>query len=109
MLEFSYARYCLRPTRRLAKVLVSNLIDFQCIFIQMIILKYWNPNYQIGLADWRVVYQFPQAELMIKEMHQGRLYYRLSGSTRRISYNQLKRGLKKKQIIIEEEPNLLPF
>ena len=75
----------------------------------MILLKYWNPRYQIGLADWRQVYQFPQQKLMIKEMHQGRLYYRLRGSSRRISFNQLKKGLQKKQIIIREEFYLLPF
>jgi hypothetical protein len=75
----------------------------------MIILKYWNPTYQIGMADWKMVYQFPEAELLIKEMHQGRLYYRLKGSSRRISYSQLKKGLQRKQIIIEEELNLLPF
>ena len=75
----------------------------------MIILKYWNPNYQIGLANWKQVYHFPEAELMIKEMHQGRLYYRLKGSSHRISYSQLKKGLQKKEIIIKEELNLLPF
>lgn len=75
----------------------------------MIIMKYWNPHYKIGLADWRRVYQFPQQELMIKEMHQGRLYYRLRGSSRRISFNQLKKGLQKKQIIIREELYQPPF
>lgn len=75
----------------------------------MIVLKYWNAIYKIGLADWKQVYSFPEKELMIKEVHQGRLYYRRKGSFRRISYNQLKRGLQKKQIIIQEELNLLPF
>lgn len=75
----------------------------------MTILKYWNPNYQIALADWKQVYQFPEKELMIKEIHQGQLYYRLRGSARRISYRQLRKGLQKKQIIIYEELNLLPF
>ena len=37
----------------------------------MITLKYWNPDYKIGLTDWKTVYYFPQKELMIKEMHQG--------------------------------------
>jgi hypothetical protein len=75
----------------------------------MMVLKYWNPNHQIGLADWKQVYQFPQKELMIKEIHQGQLYYRLRGSAGRISYRQLKKGLQKKKITIEEELNLLPF
>jgi len=75
----------------------------------MIILKYRNPGYQIGLANWRQVYQFPQEELLIKEIHQGNLYYRVRGSSRRISYNQLKKGLQKKLVIISEESRLLPF
>ena len=75
----------------------------------MIVLKYWNPALQIGLADWKRVYQFPKKELMIKEIHQGQLHYRLPGSSRRISYKQLKKGLQKKQIIIQEELSLLPF
>ena len=75
----------------------------------MITLKYWNPDYKIGLADWKTVYHFSEKELMIKEVHQGRLYYRLKGSSHRISYLQLKKGLQKKQIIIQEELNLLPF
>lgn len=75
----------------------------------MIILKYWNETLQIGIADWKTVYQFPQKELMIKEIHQGNLYYRCSGSNHRISYRQLKKGLQKREIIIHEELYLLPF
>ena len=72
----------------------------------MIILKYWNAQLQIGLADWKNVYQFPQQQILQKEIHQGRLCYRLKGSSKRISYHQLKKGLIKKEIIIKEE---LPF
>ena len=72
----------------------------------MIILKYWNAQLQIGLDDWKNVYQFPQQQLMQTEIHQGKLSYRLKGSTKRISYHQLKRGLIKKQSIINEN---LPF
>jgi len=78
----------------------------------MITLKYWNPHYQIALADpiaigWQNVYQFPLQEKMLTEVYRGALYYRLRGSTHRISYWQLKKGLQKKQILIKEE--LLPF
>ena len=71
----------------------------------MVILKYWNEQLQIGLADWKNVYQFPQ-QILHKEIHQGTLCYRLKGSSKRISYHQLKKGLIKKEIIIKEE---LPF
>ncbi len=70
-------------------------------------LKYWNAQLKIGLADFKNVYQFPQQEKLIVEVHQGRLYYRMRGSSKRVSYVQIKKGLQKKQIILKEEP--LPF
>lgn len=73
----------------------------------MPILKYWNAQLKIGLADLKNVYQFPQQEKMFAEVHQGRLYYRLKGSSKRISYARIKKDLQKKQIILNEEP--LPF
>ncbi|MEJ8817305.1 hypothetical protein [Lacibacter sp. H407] len=73
----------------------------------MIILKYWNAQLQIGMQDWRTVYQFPQQEKMFVEIHQNKLYYRNRGQSKRISYQQLKKGLIKKEIILNEEP--LPF
>ena len=75
----------------------------------MIILKYWNEKLQIGLADWKQVYKFPEQDLMNKEIHQDSLYYRQPGTALRISYKKLKKGLQKKKIIIYEELNLLPF
>ena len=73
----------------------------------MIKLKYWNPFYQIALADWQHVYQFPAKEKMQQEVYRGSLYYRLRGSSRRISYKQLKMGLQRKDMGIINE--LLPF
>lgn len=75
----------------------------------MIVLKYWNEAHQIGMANWKTVYQFAQKELMKKEIHQGNLYYRCSGCNHRISYRQLKKGLQKKEILIYEELHLLPY
>ncbi len=72
----------------------------------MITLKYWNVQLQIGLIDWKNVYQLPQQQLMQVGIHQGILCYRLKGSTKRISYQQLKKGLIKKQVIIKND---LPF
>jgi uncharacterized lipoprotein YajG len=73
----------------------------------MIILKYWNPQLQIALANWRTVHQFPGQQLMIAEVHQGKLHYRLKGSSKRVSYARIKKGLQKKEIRIKEE--LMPF
>jgi hypothetical protein len=50
----------------------------------MIILKYYNEELQIGMAGWKTVYQFPQAEKMLIEFHQGNLYYRCRGNAGRI-------------------------
>jgi len=73
------------------------------------LLKYWNENLQIGLADWKNVYQFPQKQLMEKEIHQGNLYYRCKGSNKRVSYKQIKTGLIEKQIFLSEEIFIMPF
>ena len=51
--------------------------------------------------------EFPQAEKLIIEFHQGNLYYRCRGSAGRISYRQIRQGLEKKEIRLQEEP--LPF
>ena len=75
----------------------------------MIELKYWNETLQIGMADWKTVYKFPQKELMVHEQHQGNLYYRCKGSDKRISYKQLKKRLQKKQHFITQEIFVLPF
>jgi hypothetical protein len=73
----------------------------------MTILKYWNQKYQVALADWQKVYQFPQKEKMICEVYRGALYYRVKGSSRRISYQQLKNGLQRKHMGVIND--LLPF
>lgn len=59
------------------------------------------------MADWKSVYQFPQGEKMLMEIHQSNLYYRNKGSAGRISYQQIKKGLKLKLIRLPEPP--LPF
>jgi hypothetical protein len=73
----------------------------------MIQLKYYNPVYQIALSNWQKVCQLPQGVLMYKEVYQGSLYYRCPGSSKRIRYQQLKKGLIQKTTCIEEP--LLPF
>ncbi|MBI1781961.1 MAG: hypothetical protein HYR66_11420 [Sphingobacteriales bacterium] len=68
----------------------------------MIELKYYNEKLKIGMKDWKIVYQFPNEQLMIPEVHQGQLYYRSRGSDKRISYKKIKRGLTRQVKIIEE-------
>jgi hypothetical protein len=73
----------------------------------MIQLKYYHPVYQIALSNWQNVYQLPQGVMMYKEVYQGSLYYRCPGSSKRIRYQQLKKGLIQKETFIKEE--VLPF
>ncbi len=73
----------------------------------MVILKYYNEKLQIAMNDWKTVYRFPKPEKLTPEIHQGNLYYRSRGSATRISYKQIKAGLRFKQICIAEDP--LPF
>jgi hypothetical protein len=73
----------------------------------MITFNYWNERLQIAMVNWRTVYQFPQKEKMLVELHQHKVCYRLRGTSRRISYEQLKNGLVKRSFQIEEET--MPF
>jgi hypothetical protein len=68
----------------------------------MIILKYYNEKLAIAMNDWKTVYQFPGGEQLTPEVHQGKLYYRNRGSSKRISYAQIKKGLIRKRNMIEE-------
>ncbi|NOT50976.1 MAG: hypothetical protein HOP10_06840 [Chitinophagaceae bacterium] len=76
----------------------------------IITIKYFHPQLQIGLEDPRNAWWFAAGKQPVKInalIYQGQLYYRIPVSGKRISYKQLKKGLIKKQIIIQEEP--LPF
>jgi hypothetical protein len=73
----------------------------------MIRFKYWNEQLQIAMVNWQTVYQFPQQEKMLVEVHQNKLCYRTRGSSKRISYEQLKKGLVKRCFQIQEPA--MPF
>ena len=62
------------------------------------------------MVDWRRVYLLhPHIVPLIPEVDKGRLVYRAKGSSKRISYEQIKKGLiKKSKWIIEEVPSWLP-
>ena len=68
---------------------------------QNIKLKYLNPELQIGMVSWRRVYLlYPKIIELNPEFYKGRLIYRQRGSVKRISYSQIKNGLKKKELWI---------
>ena len=72
-------------------------------------IKLFNPKLKIGLVNWRNAWLFSSEypEKLFTEVHKGKLVFRQRGSSVRISYQQIKKGLIKKEIIIKEEP--LPF
>lgn len=91
----------------MAYVLVPNIPYFQSQMEQRITLKYLNTKYQIALANWRTVYQLkPEVLLMTPEVYKGNLVYRAKGSTKRVSYAQIRNGLLKKKTVIKIH---LPF
>jgi hypothetical protein len=77
-----------------------------------ILIKYFHPGHQIGLEDVRNAWLFPADGPPVKLktiIHQGLLSYRIPVSGKRISYRSLKKGLIKKQTIIHQPLELLPF
>ena len=63
---------------------------------QEVKIKYFNQELQIGLVSWREAYLISDALIPLQvETYKGRLIYRQKGSPKRISYNRLKKGLKK--------------
>lgn len=77
--------------------------------LQEIKIKYFNEALQIGMINWREVYFLkPHVVKLNVEVDNGRLVYRATGSSKRISYKTLKKGLKKKSFsIFEEVPDWL--
>jgi hypothetical protein len=61
------------------------------------------------MVDWKQVYLLkPYVVMLNPEVDKGQLVYRAKGSTKRISYMQIKKGLvKKKQVIKEQVPDWL--
>ncbi len=76
---------------------------------QIVHIKYLNPLLNIGLVNWREVRDISSGfpEKLYTELYKGNLVFRKKGSSKRISYKQLKNGLVKKEIVIQLEA--LPF
>ncbi len=65
--------------------------------------RYYNERLKVGMVDVREVYQLePELKLLKPEVYRGKLVYRAKGSARRISYEQLKNGLIKKNFLVNE-------
>ena len=65
-------------------------------------LKYVNDRINIGMVDVKEVYcLFPEITKLQPEVFRGKLVYRAKGSSQRVSYLQLKKGLVKRRLVIE--------
>ena len=72
--------------------------------VETIQLKYINESLQIGFCDIRQLYLLqPEIKQLQAEVYKGSLVYRAKGSGKRISYKQIKKGLKKTTRRIEFE------
>jgi len=75
--------------------------------MEQIIIRFYNDKSGIGIAGWKTVYQLkPKITSLIPEVYKGKLIYRSKGSSKRYSYASIKKGLVKKQMIINIQ---LPF
>ena len=78
--------------------------NLQKLMVQKIQVTHINERLHIGVVNWKEVYLlYPEVVALLVEVDRGRLVYRLKGSSRRISYTTLKKGLVKKQRWIKVE------
>ena len=71
--------------------------------VQIIRLKYFNKLLKIGFSNWKTVYLLGNNPVRLyPEVHRGKLVYRVHGSHKRISYQQIKNGLRKQEFCIKE-------
>jgi hypothetical protein len=76
---------------------------------QIVRIQYVNEALQIGLVNWRQAWLLSTKppQQLYTEVYKGKLVFRIPGTSRRISYQRIKKGLIKRQVIIQQE--LLPF
>jgi hypothetical protein len=74
---------------------------------EVLYTRYLNRELNIALADWRNVYLLvPELKQLLPEVYRGKLVYRTLGSSKRISYDRIKKGLVKKTYKLQRS---LPF
>lgn len=70
--------------------------------MEQIVLRYWNKNLNIALADWRTVFLLNTESIrLIPEVYKGNLVYRVPKSFKRFSYTDIKKNLVRKQIVLK--------
>lgn len=77
------------------------MITFQVHLEQKIFLNYLNPQLDIAMSDWKNVYLIQPILIKLQpEVYRGKLIYRIRGTSKRISYNRIKKGLIKKYFYV---------
>ena len=78
--------------------------------VQKLQLKYINKELKVGMVNWKQVYLLhPVITPLRPEVDKGRLVYRAKGTSKRISYAQIKKGLVKENVWIKGDVlNWLP-
>ena len=70
---------------------------------QKILLKYLNTQLNIGMFDLKNVYLLSASAIkLIPEVYKAKLVFRIRGSSKRISYTQIKKGLIRKDFYVTE-------
>ena len=77
--------------------------------VERVKLGYFNEGLQIGFVSINEAYLLLHVSALLSvEVYRGKLVYRVKGSSRRISYQRLKSGLRKTSRLLEREvPNRL--
>lgn len=71
---------------------------------EVIQFRYFNERLQIGMVDIKQVYLLvPELTSLNLEVYRGKLVYRAKGSAKRISYDQVKKGLRKTNKTVERD------
>jgi len=70
---------------------------------QKIHFKYFNPQLNIGMFDLKNLYLLnPELMKLIPEVYKAKLVFRIPGSSKRISYSKIEKGLFKNPFFIVE-------
>ena len=76
------------------------MFAIQCKLKQMLKLKYYNPLYKIEFDNWKEMYLLEkEPTMLLLELYQGKLVYRVQGSSKCIAYNAIKTGFLKKRFL----------
>jgi len=73
-------------------------------------INYINPTLNLGIEDIRSIWLLGDKPVKLTaSIHRGALVFRWPVSGKRVSYKRIKKGLRKRTIIIRQPIDILPF